>query len=96
MEELICPHCVPIGTEYYTESKSNQNVARCLKCNTYIKNLSQNTEPTLYVGKYKGTAVKDIEDLPYLKWAVVGMTTLKQKIKDAIQKRIDQLEHLAK
>lgn len=96
MEELICANCGPIGTEYYTELKSGQNVARCNKCDRFIKNLPQGGEAVLYLGKYKGTAVKDIEDLPYLKWAKDGMTTLKPKIKDAIQKRIDQLEHLAK
>jgi hypothetical protein len=96
MEELICPKCGPIETEYYTELKSNNLVARCNKCGSFIKNIAQGTEPVLYVGKHKGKAVKDIDDLPYLKWAIVNMTTVKPKIKYAIQKQIDHLEHLAK
>lgn len=95
MEDLICPKCGPIGTEYYTEMKANNNVARCLKCDSYIKNLPQGGEPTLYFGKYKDQKVKDIEDMPYLKW-VLEKTNPAASLRKAIQERISQFEFLAK
>lgn len=95
MEQLICASCGPIGTEYYTELKSNQNVARCSKCDRFIKNISYD-KPKLYVGKYKDVPIEDINDTSYLVWAIKNMTSLKPKIKEALQQQLDRLEYLAK
>jgi predicted amidophosphoribosyltransferase len=93
MEELICPKCGPT-TEYYTELKSNQNVARCLKCDSFIKNIPYK-KPMLYIGKYANVPIEEIEDVGYLKWALKTLT-LSSGIKTAIQKQIDRFEHLAR
>jgi len=93
MEELICPKCGPT-TEYYTELKSNNNVARCLKCDSFIKNLPH-AEPTFYVGKYKGKKISEIEDIGYLKWALKEMK-LSANMRSAIEKRISSFENLAR
>ena len=93
MEELICKNCGPT-TDYYTELKSNQNTAWCGKCNAYIKNIPYK-KLALYVGKYKEVPIEEIEDIPYLKWALEKMT-LKPKIKEAISQRISQFENLAR
>lgn len=95
MIELKCldPSCG--STEYYTELKANNNVARCSKCDRFIKNIPY-APPTMYIGKYKGVEVDKIEDLSYLQWAHENMATIGKSLRDAIRKRIDHLEHLAK
>lgn len=94
MDTLFCPHCKSEQT-FYTELKSNQNTARCSTCNTFIKNIPYD-KPKFYVGKYSGKEIESIEDLYYLKWAVVNMRNLKGRVKEAITQRIAQLEFLAK
>ena len=93
MEELTCPNCGPT-TEYYTELKSNNNVARCMKCDAFIKNLPH-AEPIFYVGKYKGQNISEIEDMGYLKWALKEMK-LSANMRTALQRQIDRFENLAK
>lgn len=93
MQELICPKCGPT-TDYYTELKSNNNVARCLKCDTFIKNIPQGNEPTLYFGKYKDQKVKDIEDMGYLKW-VLGNLKVTANMRLAIEQQISRFDNLS-
>ena len=93
MEQLICPKCK--STEYYTEVKANNNVARCSKCDTFLKNIPYE-QPKFYVGKYKDKPIGEIDDLQYLKWAHEKMSNLNSRTKKAIQSRISQLEFLAK
>lgn len=93
MEELICPKCGST-TDYYTELKSNQNVARCNNCDSFIKNIPYQ-KPQLYVGKYKGMPIDEIEDMSYLRWALDKMK-LSAAIRKAIETRISSFEHLAK
>jgi hypothetical protein len=92
METLICPKCG--HNEHYTELKSNQNVARCLKCDAFIKNIPYE-QPKLYVGKYKGKLISEIEDVEYLKWALKTLT-LGAAVRTAVQKQIDKTEFLNK
>lgn len=94
MTDIICPKCGSVN-DYYTELKSNNNVARCNKCDAFIKNLPH-ADPVMYVGKYKDKKISEIEDLGYLIWAKKNMVTVGKNIRDAIQKQIDKLEHLAK
>ena len=96
MEDLKCPNpnCNAIN-DYYTEMKSNNNVARCIKCDTFIKNIPQGNEPTFFFGKYKGKKVKEVEDMSYLKWALQNLK-LAAAMKDAIQKQITNFENLAR
>lgn len=96
MEDLICPKCGPIEKEYYTELKSNQNVARCLKCDSFIKNIPQGNDATFYFGKYKDQKVKDIEDMDYLKWALKNLGKLSKNMRTAIENRINSFENLAR
>jgi hypothetical protein len=94
MQELICPKCGPT-TDYYTELKANNNVARCLKCDSFIKNLPQGNDPTFYFGKYKDKKVRDIEDMQYLKW-VLGNLRVTSSMRLAIEKQISSFENLAR
>ena len=96
MEDLKCPNpnCQAIN-EYYTEMKANNNVARCSKCDAFIKNIPQGGDPTFYFGKYKNQKIKDIEDINYLKWALENIK-LTSSMRKAIQDRIAQFEFLAK
>lgn len=94
MEKLLCPKCM-IDVEPVTELKSNQNTARCPKCNTFIKNIPYE-KPKFYIGKYKNKHIDEVDDLGYLKWALDNMNRLNTRTKDAIKGRISQLEFLAK
>ena len=91
--EIKCQKCG--SEEYYTELKANNNVARCSKCDTFIKNIPYE-KPKLYVGKYKGIPIDEINDLGYLKWANEKMDKLSKSVRDGIQKAIDKLEYLGK
>lgn len=88
---LICPRCQT--SNYTTELKANNLVATC-ENGHFIKNLPY-SEPALYFGKYKGKKLTEIEDVGYLKW-VIANTRQSQYMRDAIQKRIDSLEFIAK
>ncbi|HYH14321.1 MAG TPA: hypothetical protein VD794_03820 [Flavisolibacter sp.] len=92
MESIICPRCN--STDYYTELLSTQNVARCLKCNAFIKNIPYN-EPQFYFGKYKGRVVSSIEDLSYLRWALANCK-MSQSMRDAVYNHIHLLEDLSR
>lgn len=92
MPPVIC-RCGSVDN-YRTEKKSNNLVAYCNVCDAYIKNIPH-ADPTLYVGKYKGTPIKDIDDLSYLEWAIKTLT-LSNPQKEAIQSTISRLEFLAK
>jgi hypothetical protein len=94
MEQLICKNCGAVD-KYYTQLKSNNNVARCSMCDAFIKNIPQGAEPTFYFGKYKDKKVSEVEDMQYLKW-VVEKVKLTSTMKDAILKQISHFEHLAK
>lgn len=95
MGEVICQRCQTIN-EFHVEQSGPHLKAICNNCNQYIKFLPQEKEPPkFYFGKHVGKYIHEIEDLPYLKWAVTNMT-LKQPIRGAIQKRIDSFEHLSK
>lgn len=94
METLFCPTCKE-DKGYYTELKSNQNTARCITCNTFIKNIPYQ-KPSFWVGKYKGKPIEEIDDLNYLKWAIEKMSNLNHRTKEAIQSQISKLEFEAK
>jgi hypothetical protein len=95
MGEVICLRCQTTN-EFYVVQSGPHLKAMCNNCNQYIKFIPQEKEPPkFYFGKYVGQYVHEIEDIQYLRWAVNNMT-LKQPMKDAIQKRIDSFEHLAK
>lgn len=93
MEQIICKKCGAVD-KYYTEVKSNNNVARCSECDSFIKNIPYG-EPIFYFGKYKGKEVSEVEDMQYLKW-VLSATKPALSMREAIQKQIDRFEFLAK
>tara|TARA_R110000868_G_C10949892_1_gene767731 strand:+ start:233 stop:520 length:288 start_codon:yes stop_codon:yes gene_type:complete len=95
MAEVICLRCKTTN-EFYVVHSGHHLKAMCNHCNQYIKFVSQDKEPPkFYFGKYVGKYIHEIEDMNYLKWAL-GNMTLKQPIKDAIQKQITSFENLAK
>lgn len=95
MGEVICQRCQTTN-QFHVEKSGPHLKAICDNCGMYIKFISQEKEPPkFYFGKYVGKFVHEIEDMQYLKWAVSNMT-LTQPMRDAIQKRIDSFEHLAK
>ncbi len=93
METITCLKCGAVD-KYYTELKSNNNVARCSECDAFIKNISYE-KPKFFVGKYKGKLIEEIEDMGYLKWAIKEMK-LSKSMRDAISDRISHFENLAK
>ena len=87
---LVCRNCGAVNS-YSTELKSNQLVATCDECNSYIKNIPYN-EPTFYFGKYKGFAVCEIDDVNYLEWALFK-TKPSKRMREALESRIKQLQN---
>ena len=94
MEKLICKKCGAVD-KFYTELKSNNNVARCSVCDSFIKNLPYSNEFVFYFGKYNVKKVSEIEDINYLQW-VLGNTKQKQAMKESIIKQIDSFKNLAR
>lgn len=94
MENITCQKCYTLN-DYRVEVKANNHVAYCNQCGAFIKNIPH-ADPVMYVGKYKDKKISEIEDLGYLIWAKKNMVTVGKNIRDAIQKQIDKLEHLAK
>lgn len=93
MQSVTCLKCGLVD-DYKTERKANNDVAYCNGCGAYIKNIPR-SEPALYIGKYKNIPIKDIEDIPYLKWAIKELK-LSQHVRTAIEKRISEFENLAR
>lgn len=91
--EIKCNKCGIIN-DYRTVEKSNNRVAYCNGCDSYIKNIPYDS-PKLYVGKYKGIPIKEIDDLNYLKWAIKTLT-ISESVRSAITSQISHLEFLAK
>lgn len=90
---LTCYKCGG-SNDFATELKSNNLVAICRGCGSFIKNVPYK-EPAFYFGKYKGTAIKDIIDKDYLTWAL-NTVRLSSSLRAAISERINTLEFLAK
>ena len=93
MEDIKCNKCGSVN-DYYTELKANNNVARCNKCDSFIKNIPYE-EPTFHFGKYKDKKVKEVEDMQYLKWAL-DKVKLSSSMRTAVTQQISSFENLAK
>lgn len=93
MEQIKCPKCGEVD-QFYTELKSNNNVARCSRCDAFIKNIPYQTESIFYFGKYKSSKVSEVDDLSYLEWCIKNVK-MASTIRLAVEKRITNLKHLA-
>jgi len=91
--DIVCNKCGLVN-DYRTIQKSNNKVAYCNGCDSYIKNIPHDV-PKLYVGKYKGIPIDTIEDLNYLQWALKTLT-LTNSVRMAVSSRISHLEYLSK
>lgn len=94
MEKIVCLKC---GAEdkFYTELKSNNNVARCSECDSYIKNIPYAAEKVFYFGKYKDKKVSEVEDIQYLEWVLKNTKQTKGMV-EAIEKQISNFKNLAR
>jgi len=90
MEDVTCRRCGSINN-YSTSTSGKHLRADCKKCGEYIKFLPHEA-PKFYFGKYKGSTIREVDDLEYLKWAVKA-NTLKGRSKEAATIRIEQLEN---
>lgn len=86
---LYCYNCQS-DSLYDIVEKPPHHQAICRTCGKYIKNLPYD-DPKFYVGKYKGIAIKDIDDKGYLVWARDNMTALSERLFVAIENRIAEL-----
>lgn len=95
MSEIICTHCQTTN-EFHVVQSGPHLKAVCDYCNQYIKFIPQEKEPPrFYFGKYIGKYIHEIEDLPYLKWALANLKCT-QYVRDCIQNRISSFENLAR
>lgn len=88
-EDITCGKCGLINS-IHTEEKNGQILAYCDGCNAYIKNLAQG-KAKLYIGKYKGKFIEDIDDCQYLEWCI-SVVKLSPRTKKAIQEQIQILK----
>lgn len=84
--EIVCKNCGSVD-QYRTEMKNNQNVAHCLSCGKYIKNIPYAQTPKLYFGKYKDKPITEIQDLGYLEW-LIEKNVVKANIRQAVINQI--------
>lgn len=89
---ITCRNCGSID-DYSTEQKSNNLVATCNTCGKYIQNIPHD-KPRMYVGKYKGQAIEEIDDVGYLEWALEKMSSLNERGKIAVRQQIQKLKFL--
>lgn len=88
----MCKQCRTVD-DYRTEVKSNNTTAYCNSCGAFIKNIPTDV-PRMYIGKFKGLAITEINDLDYLIWAHDNMRALNKRQKDAVKDRIYNLQNL--
>lgn len=95
MEDIICLKCGSIN-DYWVKETDLHSTAYC-NCGAYIKHLPKGNieDLRMYIGKYKGKLITEIEDLNYLEWAIKNIS-FKDKYKTAITNRIDTLKLITK
>lgn len=92
METLFCKHCNK-EAEFSVVVKSNNHVAHCLECGSYIKNVPHSSAKSVfYFGKYKGTEVDSCTDIQYLRW-VLDNVKLTEKMRLDMSTRLQILEY---
>lgn len=89
-EKLICKKCGCID-DYTVEKSGRPHLKAICSCGAFLKFLTY-TEPSLWFGKYSGTAVKSISDLSYLEWLIDNVVIKRGRIRRAIIDRISQLK----
>ena len=52
--------------------RSSQRLSHRNECESFIKNIPYQSEVTIYVGKYKGKKLSEVEDFRYLEWAITS------------------------
>lgn len=89
--EIICKRCGSVN-DYYTKLNPNNNglAAICNGCQSHIKFIPQDKPAEFFIGKYKGTKIKECTDKKYLQWFIEN-TNPNDKTKKAIQHRIKEL-----
>jgi len=82
------------GSEkYHTEQNGIHLEAICDDCGSHIKFIPQKP-PQLYIGKYKGKLISEIQDLQYLEW-YLGNVRCSATLKQAIVDRIESIKHFS-
>ena len=93
--EIICNQCRLVN-QYEVKVNGPHVTAYCSKCGGYIKNLPQLQEPKMYVGKYKGWLIKDIQERDYLEWALLNIDSLKENQRKAIREQLQSIDYNCK
>lgn len=85
-KDLVCRKCGAINCTQIID-KGVHHTAFCSVCGAYIKNVAYNV-PTIYFGKYKNFAVKDISDKDYLIWFLANIPKITDRLREAIEEQI--------
>lgn len=89
--EIVCKNCGSVD-DYRIEKKSNQQCAYCNGCDKFIKNIPYRSQTIIYFGKYKGTDINEITDVPYMQWMYDNVSKLNEAQKQALNNRINLLK----
>lgn len=88
---LFCKHCNK-EQAVQIEVKANNHVAYCTGCGSYVKNIPHSSQDVeFYVGKYKGTKVRECSDLSYLQWFRLNVK-MSERMAEEVSMRISTLE----
>lgn len=84
-DHLVCPQC-RTAHGYDVAASGNQWVARCRRCQAFIKNMPQGGPAVLYFGKYAQVPLAEVaaKDRAYLEW-LMAQPWVKFKVKEQIQ-----------
>ncbi len=88
--KLYCKYC-SVEREIEIRISGKAHTAYCTHCCNYLKNISYDV-PRLYIGKYKGKAIEDIDDKQYLMWFILNINNIKPAQKEAIEKQLQKLK----
>jgi len=88
VKAYTCKKCNTTN-EFTVKPVANNLMAICDHCGGHIANIPYD-EPRLYIGKYKGMAISEIDDLGYLRWAVLNLK-LSKSVAQAIQNKLNGL-----
>jgi hypothetical protein len=87
--DIICKKC-GLCNDYSSQLKSNNMVATCNGCGSFIKNIPHQ-KPKFYIGKYKDKLIEEVDDLSYLKWFLEN-TNPKPSVRIYIIAQINKIE----
>lgn len=89
--EVICSNCGLVN-DYTIIEIGNQRVCHCNGCNNFLGNKPKESYNVKSIvmpfGKYKGQVISQVNDVPYFRWVLKNVPTLKGGLLAAIKWKV--------